>query len=427
MDSLPTDILVELLSRVPVESILECKLVCKRFGTLTRGSEFTKMHLRRQLQVEEPCLFFACRISMSGNRTLLFNGGQVSDRISVDEKYIYNQNLKRVYHPRMHNNVSYNHLVGSCNGLVCAFQHHHSVIDPIYICNPLTREYVYLPQLVEPDLGRVKGGEVYMYGRIACGFGYVKSTDEYKVVRIRYKNNGFADGNVEVYTLGSGRGWRALGTVLYGLEKSGTYANDAIYWISYDKVVAFDLANEEFRFLPVPPYMKNRDCGLVALGRHLCLYINWSNAVEICYLIESSESKETWCTEFFIDLFEAVTGFRGGKFQPILLTNNGEIIFLCDESVLYCYDTKTTILKMISNDASTDYIRHVEAIAHINTFASLEATGENSKKYTTALPRRVPRPVRTPWDDVADEVYRVAPNEEIDTTCFGFEPFGRSF
>ncbi|XP_026451116.1 F-box protein At3g07870-like [Papaver somniferum] len=387
MDSLPTDILVELLSRVPVESILECKLVCKRFGTLIRGSEFTKMHLRRQLQVEEPCLFFACRISMSGNRTLLFNGGQVSDRISVDEKYIYNQNLKRVYHPRMHNNVSYNHLVGSCSGLVCAFQHHHSVIDPIYICNPLTREYVYLPQLVEPDLGRVKGGEVYMYGRIACGFGYVKSTDEYKVVRIRYKNNGFADGNVEVYTLGSGCGWRALGTVLYGLEKSGTYANDAIYWISYDKVVAFDLANEEFRFLPVPPYMKNRDCGLVALGRHLCLYINWSSAVEICYLIESSESKETWCTEFVIDLFEA----------------------------------------MISNDASTDYIRHVEAIAHINTFASLEATGENSKRYTTALPRRVPRPVRTPWDDVADEVYRVAPGEEIDTTCFGFEPFGRSF
>ncbi|XP_026395373.1 F-box protein At3g07870-like [Papaver somniferum] len=267
MESLPTDILVELLSRVPVESVLECKLVCKRFGSLIRGSEFTKMHLRRQLnhlhgsdhdgndnKVEEPCLFFACRISMSGNRTLLFNGGQASDRISVDEKYIYNQNLKRIYHPRMHEEDMYNHLVGSCNGLVCAFQNHNLVLDPIYICNPLTREYVYLPQLVlneedvDPDqLGRVKGGEVDMYGRLACGFGYVRSTNEYKVVRIHYPNDYFADGNVEVYTLGSGRGWRATGRVFYGLEGKGTYANDAIYWIRQDKlVVAFDLANEEF-------------------------------------------------------------------------------------------------------------------------------------------------------------------------------------
>ncbi|KAI3945746.1 hypothetical protein MKW98_023020 [Papaver atlanticum] len=70
---------------------------------------------------------------------------------------------------------------------------------------------------------------------------------------------------------------------------------------------------------------------------------------------------------------------------------------------------------MISNKASTDYILDVEAIANVNTFASLEAMGENSKRYTTARPRRV-----TPWDDVTDELDQVSAGEEIDTAGFRF-------
>lgn len=74
--------------------------------------------------------------------------------------------------------------------------------------------------------------------------------------------------------------------------------------------------------------------------------------------------------------------------------------------MLYSYDTKTTLLKKISNKASTDHFEAVEPIAHVNTFVSLEAMGENSKRYT----------VRSPWDDVIDGLDRVAVAEEIDTT-----------
>lgn len=54
---------------------------------------------------------------------------------------------------------------------------------------------------------------------LTCGFGYAKSTNEYKVVRIHYLD--FMEGNVQVYTLGGGRGWRAIGKVS-GRMRNGT-------------------------------------------------------------------------------------------------------------------------------------------------------------------------------------------------------------
>ncbi|RZC53044.1 hypothetical protein C5167_011899 [Papaver somniferum] len=208
MESLPSDI----LSRVPAESVLDCKLVCKRWETFIRSRNFANMHLRRllnHLDGGEDCnhylaanvessLFFACRFDES--KTLLYHGGQVSDRISIGEKYIYNQNLKRIYHAPMHTDLLARHFVGSCNGLVCTYQLHNEILDPIYICNPLTREYVYLPQLVvnKEDVDHLLkiDGEASMYYEMACGFGYARSTKEYKVVRIHYLD--YNEGTVEV-------------------------------------------------------------------------------------------------------------------------------------------------------------------------------------------------------------------------------------
>ncbi|XP_026430932.1 F-box/kelch-repeat protein At3g06240-like [Papaver somniferum] len=264
-----------------------------------------------------------------------------------------------------------------------------------------------------------------MCNRIACGFGYVRSTHEYKVVRIHYLDEYYDEGNVEVCTLGSGCGWRAIGNTTYEVATmcggTGTYASDAIYWTSYNFVVSFDLANEEFPLQSVPPPMENRRYDdvmyeLVTLGGHLCLYVDDDLHVEIWALMKSKDSKETWRKEFDIN-YEAVEAADIGtdrrKLQPILLAKNREIICLYADSVLYCYDTKTNFLKMISDDTSADYFEAVAAIAHVNTLVSLEAIGENSKRYTVR-----PRRARTPWDDVIDELDRVALGEEIDITRF---------
>lgn len=89
------------------------------------------------------------------------------------------------------------------------------------------------------------------------GFGYLPSTD--KVVRM-YALLGETKNSVEVeiYTVGSGTGWRNLGKFDYNLEIShgvhGAFANGALYWIDMEeRVVAFDLAEERFRGYSSPP------------------------------------------------------------------------------------------------------------------------------------------------------------------------------
>ncbi|KAI3833970.1 hypothetical protein MKX03_006742, partial [Papaver bracteatum] len=91
MESVPADIVLDILSRVPAESVLVCKLVCTNWVTLIRGSNFANMHLTRQLKhlhdgddgddnlaaKVEPCLFFACCTDDPDEFiTLLFHGGQ---------------------------------------------------------------------------------------------------------------------------------------------------------------------------------------------------------------------------------------------------------------------------------------------------------------------------------------------------------------
>ncbi|KAI3923323.1 hypothetical protein MKW98_026916 [Papaver atlanticum] len=43
----PTEILSDILNRLPTESVLECKLVCKIWKNLIQHSSFPQMHLAR--------------------------------------------------------------------------------------------------------------------------------------------------------------------------------------------------------------------------------------------------------------------------------------------------------------------------------------------------------------------------------------------
>lgn len=136
-------------------------------------------------------------------------------------------------------------LIGSCNGLVCfrGWDIHETWVilncGP-YICNPITRECIMLP---------TSKGEKDWW----VGFGYVISTDEYKVVRISESAGSESKvGIVQVYTLGSGDGWRNVGTIDINMRRmsqyAGAFANGAIHWVSKDVsvVLAFNLADENF-------------------------------------------------------------------------------------------------------------------------------------------------------------------------------------
>ncbi|XP_026445587.1 F-box protein At3g07870-like [Papaver somniferum] len=240
MENLHADILSKLLSHIPRESVLSCKLVCKTWNTLLLG---------RKLEVG----ILLC-VASREERNLQLHYGYYDEIITLTdddhESFTY-KTVERIKHPVINKRERevIDIMVGSCNGLVCFLVPHHRVVDPVYICNPISGEYINLPRIDSKK------------GLIVSGFGYNRSVDRYKVIRIHYPNRfGYgwprSPGQVQIYTLvGGDSGWRNLGDIKYSLAFNGTLLNGSLYWLDWNdqKIVSFDLADEEFRLLPTAP------------------------------------------------------------------------------------------------------------------------------------------------------------------------------
>ncbi|CAK7322639.1 unnamed protein product [Dovyalis caffra] len=168
------------------------------------------------------------------------------------------------------------HFVNSCNGLLCLclnpFGH---VIDTILcVSNPITGEYVYLPQL-----GYDKYSDENM-----CGLGFCSSTNQFKAIRIFFtKEQEDSILHAEVYTFradtillddkATPRGfetdtWRSIGVVhhyndwnKYCWRSFNAFVNGCFHWIinnecDYDHTIviySFHFGSEQFRTVSLPP------------------------------------------------------------------------------------------------------------------------------------------------------------------------------
>ncbi|KAI3993385.1 hypothetical protein MKX01_010128 [Papaver californicum] len=279
-------------------------------------------------------------------------------------------------------------MVGSCDGLVCFSIPHHGVNDPTCICNPYTREYVNLPRIIEKD------------GLVLSGFGYYQATNEYKVVRIYYK---FLDqastAHVEVYTLGSGHGWRNIGEVACQFSSSpGILANGALHWLDCKRhtIMAMDLVDEEFNLLPSPPCFNNSgkysSHRLHEVGGHLCvIHKEPGDRVDIWLLKDTGmnklcdssmnrhdgyDSSLSWCMEFSI----AWQGLNKCEdYEPFALLKNNNVLLWYNRPILSCYDSEAKTFKKLMDDEAADDLKYIQAIPHKNTIVSLKAIGEKSK------------------------------------------------
>ncbi|KAJ9543628.1 hypothetical protein OSB04_023335 [Centaurea solstitialis] len=303
MEALPAELTIDILSRLPVKTIIHCKLVCKKWRNLFSDSLFVNLHLSR---------------SPTGQ-------------------------------------------MGSVNGLIC-IREYSFVHDNVYICNPVTREimtisndqfYTKFSRInaygfgVASSTGEYKvvrtfkwltsDGDKFLWGEVyTLGTGqwrrlgrvpYLLDNSDFGVVlndhchwivhdsedapekictfdlnketfqlfpspplppskAIRDSGSQFqrlailkgclckTDGNGdewkksdgdkflwgEVYTLGTGQ-WRRLGRVPHLLDYSyfGVVLNDHCHWIVHDsvdapeKICTFDLNKETFQLFPSPP------------------------------------------------------------------------------------------------------------------------------------------------------------------------------
>ncbi|XP_026458653.1 F-box protein At3g07870-like [Papaver somniferum] len=261
MENLPIDIIENIFSRLSVKPTLHCKRVCKTWrnfiGKNKTGLLFAYVDIHN-LQYDYQ------------TKVKLYYGDKYEENL---EQYYSTETLAKLdggkYDLRIPNFRCYHHMIDSCNGLVF-FQRDLNRVHPLGgIFNPVTGELLSLSGLSK---------EAGLRWR-SVGFGYLPSTNEYKVVRCSYtKLNDELQGHVEVYTLGSQCGWRGKQNLPYYFQKSGIFANGAIHWIGEGcqgarayEILAYNLADEKFKHAASLPFDFNRgDDRLELMGGNLC-------------------------------------------------------------------------------------------------------------------------------------------------------------
>ncbi|KAJ9552398.1 hypothetical protein OSB04_016443 [Centaurea solstitialis] len=263
MEALPAELMIDIFSRLPVKTIVHCKLVCKKWRSLVLDSSFVNLHLSRS----RTGIIIHHKIHIPSTDYARDQG--TLKWVDIEDKV--DHHLLRHDHPMSLGlnklpvfQYSQMYQTGSVNGLICLCQYSRRINhDDAYICNPVTREFLILPRQRFWREGSLE---------VVYGFGVSSLTGEYKVVRA-YQAKGVQNGHkparpsvmeAEVYTLGTGH-WRNLGPdpVTYRLNTSqefyGPFLNNRCHWIvsgnedAHDNICTFDLDKETFQLLPSPP------------------------------------------------------------------------------------------------------------------------------------------------------------------------------
>lgn len=430
-DYVPRDIMLDIFPRLPCESVLECRRVCKTWRNLLRPvvdynhsnyNYFIDRHLHyfhRELQLlKQPLDYdnhyeddaYDCLANDTGEISLVFTGNSIEkdNRSSLYYVEYDDKSCKKLIRTFNISLPSETPLitVGSCNGLVClTTKISKNICGRVYICNPITRECVELPRLFENNNEYWDAGIRILF----YGFGYVPSTSEYKVVRIIYKLNSdraLCEGQVQIYTLGDHLNrWRDKRDILSPrrvYKSHGLHVNGALHWDVFpgDRMMSFDLLDEDFHFIEYPPKTLPSDWGsfvLANLGGQLCVFCSRKPSISCAEvwvlnkknkLTDISEAKKvqegnsSWTRKLTVSMNWEI------MHRPFAIFKNGQILLWCKEKNVVAHDLKNLTTTELGDlgmarpeeDSAKpwEWRNYDKAVAHSNSFVSLRRLGEKT-------------------------------------------------
>lgn len=286
---LPAEMIVEILSRLPVKSLCRFRCVSKPWRSLISNAKFIAQHAKKAIEDKEVFLRRRRVIFNDERRRSLYS-------LNLDEFLNHNHNddddalvlqnrrvglVTATELDFVYNEISaqgrrrYSPFIYSCNNLLLC-----KTNCELYLVNPATREMRKLPET--PSWGPGSSFRWTLYG-----FGFDHSTNEYKVVNGQVYCG--VDGIVfSVYTLKTDS-WRQI-VCLSNYNSDcfdGVFLNGAVHWLVAtvgDRVpslviASFLLAEEEVREIPLPPIGDETRSPILGVFRD-CLCITFVGSPE---------------------------------------------------------------------------------------------------------------------------------------------------
>nr|XP_043607812.1 F-box/kelch-repeat protein At3g06240-like [Erigeron canadensis] len=331
--SIPTEMITEILYRLPAKSVGRFRCVSKGWLSLLTEPAFITTHYSKTLN-HNHLVFQSCK-----NRSLYsLSFGYHQDKLSNPTKI-------RLKPP--------NTFYGCCNGLVLVSVFNREFGHNLVLINPTTKESLDLPACtLEGILNKM------MVIHVMYGFGYDSVTDDYKVIALIYFSSydkAIQDIHyVSVYSLRSNI-WKRLFDYPYDHWHnhwydwkclSDAFVNGCLHWVAkkgrdYPPViVSFSLADEKFRKVPLPnlgkgvDIMSFDDCKLVDLGGKLAVLLHCKGEV---WLMNKYEVRKSW-TRILLNGLMSLNEFP--IMEPLIFDHHGKILFVCRDLMLI-YNAET--------------------------------------------------------------------------------------
>ncbi|KAK4425948.1 F-box protein [Sesamum alatum] len=309
---LPDDLIVEILTWLPVKPVLRCRCVCKSWLSLISTPQFVRSHLRKSKQGS----------NYAHHRVMLICRGDIKQcsvpcllREPIIDTFDTDYSVPFWLQP--------NRIMGSCDGLIC------HVIDRkgLFLWNPSTRVWKKLP-----DFGFNEN-----FGIFAYGLGFDKSSDDYKVVVVLIGGRDSNEVAVKVYSLKTDQ-WKRIENFKgrWLRDNRAAFVHGKLHWIAnYDrefksgwKIVSLDLGTEEYGVLEMP---KNVEIGWYKkLGAsEECLYMLCSNltSADVWIMDDYGVGKRTWTK---VASVPCIGDFPAHQYRSVLyVLENGEVVLHC--------------------------------------------------------------------------------------------------
>ncbi|KAE8717547.1 hypothetical protein F3Y22_tig00110044pilonHSYRG00165 [Hibiscus syriacus] len=278
--SIPEEIIIEILSDLPVKSLLRFGCVSKSWKSLISDPFFIRKHLKR---IQNDRKFSEKRVliktACSGSPFII---GSFPLNAIHEDPFV---KATRIECPleRSYRSIK---IVGSCDGLICiAIREDAEFLSKytLFLLNPALRVSKRLPDL------NCKTGICLVYG-----FGFDASKDDYKVVRVcSHPDKAIEDGYksiVDVYSSRTNR-WRRIHDFPFRVSRNEgvKHVDGTLNWSVYGSrkagfpftIISLDLARETYDEVMQPCYggggVGERTLGvldgcLCVLCHHACSY-----------------------------------------------------------------------------------------------------------------------------------------------------------
>nr|XP_011462669.1 PREDICTED: F-box protein At3g07870-like isoform X2 [Fragaria vesca subsp. vesca] len=328
---LPQALVIDILSRLLVKPLLNCRCVCKSWLSIISDPQFSFVHLPKS------------PIGILINTNPEKRTSRIIDYTQIEESADSQFHLEKMRFSTKNSlpPLSCFELINSCNGLLLLAEVGPNIDGPfpLYVCNPILGEFIALPLANE--------------GRLYCSFiglGCSAVTKEYKVLQTCGDYRKDEDG-ARIYTIGTGV-WKSIGKTPQDFAQFAPFnavLHGALHWLAssgrtLELINAFHFETEEFRTLPPPgsftPFQKQfKDClklGVFDGCLFICVYGYDSSKFDM-WVMKEYGVQESWRKTLVVEgLYPRQ--LDNDVYEPLVFLRNGEILLSYIDWTVVCYN-----------------------------------------------------------------------------------------